>query len=223
MARRFIFVMMAMAILSSVCSAQLRGGFHGSARRARGFGGSFGGHHRDAFARGYFLGDTAFLYDDYPFGTAMPEPAPSQLVLLQSPGAADVPTTRIASLLIELEGDRYVRYGGIAGAAQPDAGTRGISALETTSHPTKTPSQIAQQPLPPTVLIYRDGHHEEVADYAIVGRVIYAHRANDEQTEYGLNNIQTSALDLPATVRANREHGVSFVLPAGPNEVVTRP
>ncbi|MGC2245066.1 MAG: hypothetical protein WA609_00560, partial [Terriglobales bacterium] len=211
---------------SLACGAQMRGGFHGSARGARAFGGSFGGHHRDALARGYFLGDTAFLYDDYPFGTAMPESAPSQLVLLQSPGTADVPTTRIASLLIELQGDHYVRYGGVARPAQPDAGASRISALETTSRPTMTPSQIAQQPLPPTMLIYRDGHREEVADYAIVGRVIYAHRRNlrnDGQTGYGLNQIQISALDVPATVKTNRDQGVTFVLPSGPNEVVTRP
>src|SRR6202041_660919 len=80
---------------------------------------------------------------------------------------------------------------------------------------------------PPTVLIFRDGHREEVADYAIVGCVIYAHRArasgDDDQNGYGLNNIQVSALDVPATVRMNRENGVSFVLPDGPNQVLTRP
>jgi hypothetical protein len=227
MARKFIFVVMAAALLSPACVAQMRGGFRGSARGARGFGGSFRGRQRDALARGYFVGDTAFLYDDYPFGPAMPETAPPQFVLMQAPAAAEAPSVKIASLLIELQGDRYVRYGGVTRPAQPDAGTRGVSTLETTSRPTITPSQIARQDLPPTVLVFRDGHREEVADYAIVGRVIYAHRAgasgNDDQNGYGLNNIQVSALDVPSTVRTNRQNRVNFVLPAGPNQVVTRP
>jgi hypothetical protein len=224
MAHRFIFVLIAAALLSPVAGAQMRGGSRGSARGARDFGGSFGGHRRDAFARGYFVGDTAFLYDDYPFGPAVPEPAPSQSVL-QSPGVADVPTTKIVSLLIELQGDHYVRYGGVARPAQPDAGTSRVSALETTSRPTITASHVLQRDLRPTVLVYRDGHREEVADYVIVGRVIYAHKArvDDDLLAYGLNNIQVSMLDLSATLKANRENGVSFVLPDGQNQVITRP
>jgi hypothetical protein len=222
MARRLIFGVIAAALLWSPCAAQMRGRVQGSAHGARTFGRSFGGHRRDAFARGYFVGDTPFLYDDYPFGPAIPEPAPSQSVL-QSPGAADVPPTKISSLLIELQGDRYVRYGGIARPAQSDAGILGVSAFRTTSRPTITPAPVARQDLPPTVLVYRDGHREDVADYAIVGRVVYAHSTHSDQTGYGLNKIQVSALDVAATVSANRESGVIFVLPAGPNEVVTRP
>jgi hypothetical protein len=225
MVRRFIFVVMAAALLSPACIAQMRGGSRGSARGGRGFGGSFRGHQHDAFARGYFVGDTAFLYDDYPFVPAMPESEPPQFVLMQPPAAAEVPSVKIASLLIELQGDRYVRYGGVARQPQSDAGTRGVSTLETTSRPTITLPQTARQDLPRTVLIFRDGHREEVADYAIVGRVIYAHRASgdDDQNGYGLNNIQVSALDVPGTVKANRENGVNFALPDGPNQVVTRP
>jgi hypothetical protein len=227
MARRFIFVVIAAALLSPACMAQMRGGFRGSARGGRGFGGSFRGHQHDAFARGYFVGDTAFLYDDYPFGPAMPESEAPQFVLMQAPVAAEVPSVKIASLLIELQGDRYVRYGGVARQPQSDSGTRGVSTLETTSPPTITLPRTARQDLPRTVLIFRDGHREEVADYAIVGRVIYAHRAgangSDDQNGYGLNNIQVSALDVPATVRTNRENGVNFALPDGPNQVVTRP
>lgn len=222
MARRLILVVIAAALLSRVANAQMRGGSRGFARGAYRYTGSR--HNRDAYARGYFVGDTPFLYDDYPFGSATPEPTLPQLVL-QSMGAADVPSAKIAPLLIELQGDRYVRYGGVARPAQPDAGTRGVSTFEATSRSTIARSQIVQQDLPPTVLVYRDSHREEVADYAIVGRVIYVHRAgvDDGQPEYGLKSIQVSALDISATVKVNRESGVSFVLPAGPNQVVTRP
>jgi len=221
MARRFIFVVIAGALLAPVCTAQVRGGFHGSARGVRGFGGSLGGHHREAFTRGYFVGETPFLYDDYPFGPALPEPAP-QFFVTQSPAAADAPSVKTASLLIELHGDRYVRFGGSARSTEAAGPEREVSVLATTSSPI-TPPHLAPPDLPPTVLVYRDGHREEVADYAIVGSVIYAHRTHDEQIGYELNSIQVSALDIPATVRVNREAGVSFALPAGPNEVVTRP
>ena len=213
---------MAGALFSPVCVAQMRGGLHSAGRGARGFGGAFGGHRRDASARGYFVGETPFLYDDYPFAPAVPEPATPQFIVIPPPAAVDSPPIKTAPLLIELQGDRYVRYGGNARSADT-GGTRHTSALETASHSPAAPSRLAQQYLPATVLIYRDGHREEIADYAIVGRVIYAHTANDDQTGYGMNNIQISTLDVPATVTANRERGVSFVLPAGPNEVVTRP
>ena len=35
--------------------------------------------------------------------------------------------------------------------------------------------------------------------------------------------IQIADLDLPATLRLNQERGLKFVMPSGPNEVVTRP
>lgn len=217
MARRFIIALLAAAVLTPLTTAQMRGGFRGSARGARGFRSSFIGHHRSAVASGYFFGDTPFFYDDYPF-----EPAPPQVIVVQAPAAADTRPAKPAPLLIELQGDRYVRYGGVAQSTQPDAGTREASALEATSRQKVTPPHLASPDLPPTVLVYRDGHREEVADYAIVGRVIYAHN-NDEQTGYGLKNIEVSALDIPATMKTNRENGVNFALPAGPNEVVTRP
>ena len=95
---------------------------------------------------------------------------------------------------------------------------------ETTAGP-GTQAQTTAADLAPTVLVYRDGHREEVPDYVIVGRVIYAHtnRDRDSEGDYDMTNIQLSALDIPATMRANRENGVRFVLPAGPNEVITRP
>lgn len=228
MARKLILVVIAAALLLPASVAQMRAGFRGSAGSVRGFGGQFRSHPHNAAARGYFLGDTAFLYDDYPFGPAVPETAPPQFVLMQSPAAAvDTPSVKIASLLIELEGDHYVRYGGVPRSAEPASMRLGISTLDATSRPATTQSQTAQHDLPPTVLVFHDGHRVEVADYAIVGRTIYAHRAgassDDENAGYGLNNIQVSALDISSTVKANRENGVSFVLPAGPNQVVTRP
>jgi len=229
MARRFILALLVAAVLTLLSiaqmRAQMRGSFRGSARGARGFRSSFiGHHHRSAIASGYFLADTPFFYDDYPFEPAMPEPSPPQVILVQAPAAADTPPpAKAAPLLIELQGNRYVRYRGGAQSTQPDVDLREVSALAAPSLQTLTPPHLAPPDLPPAVLVYRDGHREEVADYAIVGRVIYAYGANNSQPAYGMRSIEVCVLDVPATIAANRENGVNFILPAGPNEVVTRP
>lgn len=194
-----------------LCFGQMRGGFRNSGHGSSGFRASFSGQRqsRSAIPLGYFVGDTPFFYEDYPFDRALPEPAQPQAIL--TPSALDgPPQAKTPPLLIELRGDRYVRYGGA-----PQSPGRDMPASPIATNTSKT--------LPSTVLVYRDGMREEIPDYAIVGQVIYAHTLSNGQAGYGMKNIQVSALDLPATIKANHENGVSFVLPAGPNEVVTRP
>lgn len=58
-----------------------------------------------------------------------------------------------------------------------------------------------------TVLIYRDGHAEEVGNYAIVGKTIWVF--NEERAK----KIPLADLDLPATKRDNEDRGIDFVLP----------
>jgi hypothetical protein len=71
-------------------------------------------------------------------------------------------------------------------------------------------------------LIFRDGHHEESSDYSIISGVIYA-RGDYWTSGSWSKQIPLSQLDLPATLKANQERGVTFRLPGAPNEVVTRP
>jgi hypothetical protein len=59
---------------------------------------------------------------------------------------------------------------------------------------------------PKTVLIYRDGHKEEVQNYAIVGE-------NLIDLGETRRKIALTALDVPATVKANDERGTDFTLP----------
>jgi hypothetical protein len=218
MPRRFLLALLILALLPLLAQAQRRGGSGHSARSTPGLG------HRHSFVpTGYFLGDTPFFYSDYPFDAAIPEYAPSQPVIMRA--AADTPSeAKPAPLLIELQGDHYVRYGGIQQSSQRATPAAEMPRPETTAGP-GTQAQTTAADLAPTVLVYRDGHREEVPDYVIVGRVIYAHtnRDRDSEGDYDMSNIQLSALDIPATMRANRENGVRFVLPAGPNEVITRP
>jgi hypothetical protein len=61
-------------------------------------------------------------------------------------------------------------------------------------------------PVDPTVLIFRDGHKQEVNNYAIMGQTVYVF---DSRTQ----KIALGDLDVPATVKANDDRGVAFQLP----------
>ena len=62
---------------------------------------------------------------------------------------------------------------------------------------------------PPTVLVYRDGHREEVQNYAIVGQTLY------DLGTFVAHKIPLASLDLKQTVKANEDLGLDFTLPAG--------
>ena len=121
--------------------------------------------------------------------------------------------------MIELQGNRYVRFGGTQQSAARGMNSAPDYAEANASSVTQPPSP---RELPPTVLIFRDGHREQIPEYAIVGSTIYA-TGNYWQSGQWTKNIQLSALDIPATIQANHASGVNFMLPSAPNEVVTRP
>ena len=79
----------------------------------------------------------------------------------------------------------------------------------------REPEQSTQQPLQPvadqpqTVLVFKDGHRQEIANYAIVGATLYD--LSDGRTK----KVGLAELDLTATVKQNDERGVDFKLPAG--------
>jgi hypothetical protein len=77
--------------------------------------------------------------------------------------------------------------------------------------PREPPTQPAAEPVqdqPSTVLIFKDGHQVEVANYAIVGATLY------DLSDGRSKKVQLADLDLPATVKENDERGVEFQLPA---------
>jgi len=61
---------------------------------------------------------------------------------------------------------------------------------------------------PQTVLIFKDGHQIEVANYAIVGSTLYDLTGGHRQ------KIALADLDLTATAKQNDERGIDFQLPA---------
>ena len=74
------------------------------------------------------------------------------------------------------------------------------------------PQQAKAPPSPPeeqeaTLLVFRDGHKQEVRNYAIAGQVLWDFGAK------GTHKIPLSDLDLETTRKLNDERGVDFVLP----------
>jgi hypothetical protein len=71
--------------------------------------------------------------------------------------------------------------------------------------------QPSAQPVtaqPSTVLVFKDGHEQEIENYAIVGGVLYD--LSDGRTK----KVQLAELDLQATVKQNDARGVEFEVPA---------
>ena len=62
-------------------------------------------------------------------------------------------------------------------------------------------------PQAPTILIFKDGHQLEVANYAIVNQALY------DLTPGHRRRIALADLDLPATEKQNDDHGIVFQLP----------
>jgi hypothetical protein len=155
-----------------------------------------------------FLG-SPFFYADNPAAVQTPPP---QVFIVQPTAAPDLPPeTKPEPLLIELRGNRYVR-----------SGERGVNVPPDYSEVTRPIQHAAQSERPSAVLIFHDGHREQVREYVIVSGVLYA---QEDYWQHGrwTRNIRLSTLDIPATATANRENGVKFMLPSAPNEVVTRP
>jgi hypothetical protein len=125
-------------------------------------------------------------------------------------------------LMIELQNGHYVRVS--ATVANGDTLATGQSpsrarSLQTLSSMDPVPQA---QPLPPAVLIFRDGHREEVRDYTIADGILYA-RGDYYTDGYWNKKINLATLNLPETMQANADRSVNFVLPSSPNEVITRP
>lgn len=62
-------------------------------------------------------------------------------------------------------------------------------------------------PSPPTTLVFRDQHKQEIQNYAIIGHTLW--NFADQRTQ----KIPLSDLDLPATQKVNEDRGVNFRLP----------
>lgn len=74
--------------------------------------------------------------------------------------------------------------------------------------PADDPSPADARQQIPVVLVYRDGHEQEVTNYAIVGPTLY------DLGSFVAHKIPLAELNLKATIKANDDRGVDFSVPA---------
>jgi hypothetical protein len=185
------------------------------------FAGGFGAQHGGRYGGGYPIGlgywDSLFS-DDY---TEYPPAAPPVVVIQPPEARAEESVAQFPSpaqpLLIELQGDRYVRVSGGEGPGDSDPGAaRSVFGPGTVETP---PASVSPQA---TILVFRDGSREEIAGYTIADGVLYA-QANYYTDGSWNQRIPLSSLDVAETVGANRARGVPFQIPGSPNQVIVGP
>jgi hypothetical protein len=170
--------------------------------------------HRDF--RGTFTGDSyvgawpylaSGYYDSLDFPSSYEPAPPAPPAPSPTPPATVVENSAPEPALLELQGNQWVRVSSFKTAVnEPMASTQGRGA----------------KPMPPAVLVFRDGHREEVSSYSIIGPVLYS-KADYWASGSWTRAIQIADLDITATLKENQERGVPFNLPSGPSEVVIRP
>jgi hypothetical protein len=208
-----------LAALTPCMSAQ-RTAFHGFNRG--------GGAH--SFSYPLALSDP--LYSDFLSSTGYPVASQPPVIILQAaPAQPAAPATERVSappqpLMIELQGDRYVRVSGEESSSAEMIGPETIDQIRV-SRPARRPSDAADRSTPaadiaPAILVFRDGHREEVTGYTIADGVLYA-RADYYTAGSWNQKIELSSLNLPETIQSNRSRGVKFQLPTASNEIIVGP
>jgi hypothetical protein len=154
-------------------------------------------------AYGYY--GTPYFYSDYyepsDFEYQLPEAAPPPIQVQVK--AEPLPDP----VLLELHGSRWVKVTNFG---------------ESSDRALATETQIKIKPLPPAILVYRDGRTEELSSYSIVGGSIHT-KSNYWTTGVWTRTIPVADLDIPATLKENQKRGVNFELPLGPDEIMLRP
>jgi hypothetical protein len=181
-------------------------------------------------ARRFFDGAAFAPYYDYDndYGRGTIESPPPYIIVQTQPALSAPAPKSPESLVLELRGDHWVRitnYGQsqTEQSSQPEseqASNSPSSILPATTR--RTQAAVPRSPLPPAVLVFRDGHEEQVEKYVIKGTTIYT-SADYWTTGTWTRKVEIVELDVPSTLKLNQERGAKFSLPSGPNEVMIRP
>ncbi len=194
-------------------------------------GGSARFHQGHTSGRGALLFPYPYFYPDSDADYDSQQTAQPQVIVLpaSAPAPPPAPAAPRESLLIEWQGDHFVRTTMSAKAAPGGEGVldyseKSVLVLPASGRSASGRKGAVQPPreLPPAILVFHDGRREEVSDYTIMSGTIYS-KADYWTTGSWSRKIQIADLDVPATLRLNQQRGVKFVLPASPNEVVVRP
>jgi hypothetical protein len=138
---------------------------------------------------------------------------------------APQPVRVIQPILIERQGDEWVQVSGYSqspASAQAEASTTAGTTHRRATLPSGNEAAEPPREIPPAVLVFRDGHQEEVKSYTIIGNTLYA-KTNYWASGVWTRKIEIANLDVPATLKLNAQRGSNFRLPSGPQEVMIRP
>jgi hypothetical protein len=90
---------------------------------------------------------------------------------------------------------------------EEDGDQDAYAPLTSNRHASTESYSQAPDPIPATVIVFRDQHKQEVQNYAIVGQTLWAFSSGRTQ------KIPLSDLDVSATEKANDDRGVAFRAP----------
>jgi hypothetical protein len=226
------FAVLAAALLPSVTSAQVSGmRTHETSPRPRSSFGLSGAVGNARPSPRHFVDNSGFLFFPYFYTDSdsgdnrdKPEPAPVQ-VLVGSPAPSPTPATHAAEpLVLENRDGKWVRIP--TGNQLPTIPPSPQPASVKTTGPHPGVIELAEvaaplPKLPPAVIVFRDQHVEELGKYVIQGDALFT-SADYSATGSWTRKIYLKELDLPASLKLNKDRGTKFNLPSSPNEVVVR-
>jgi len=155
-----------------------------------------------------------FYDSDYDYDDSDYEPVePANKAVHAQPEQESVPTAHPAeSLILENRNGQWVRI--------PTGTQAPISPPAEVSGPRDAASRSAIK-LPATVLVFRDGHQEEVERYVVQGTGLYT-SADYWSSGTWTRRIPIAELDVLTSVKLNAERGGNFSLPTSSYEVIVR-
>jgi len=172
------------------------------------------GQARHRPSNGYFF--YPFYDSDYDYYDSDYEPVePPDKAVHAQPEQESVPIAHPAeSLILENRNGQWVRIPtGTQWPISPPAEVSGPGPKDVASRsPIKLPS---------TVLVFRDGHQEEVERYVIQRTDLYT-SADYWNSGTWTRRIPIAELDVPASVKLNAARGGNFSLPTRSYEVIVR-
>jgi hypothetical protein len=225
---------LAAMVFASSAHAQARGGFSSASAGRTGMVPS-GRHAGRPIARlrrsrhsSTGSGYVPYFYDDYDSEPEASEPPPQTV---EATIAQPAPAAAVSKpgFVLELQGDHWVRltnYGELQAGEQSGQPAlkpaSGSAAPVPAANPHRAQAAEPSSQLPPAVLVFRDGHEEEIRKYTIVGTTLYT-SSDYWNSGSWTRKIQIADLDVPETLKLNQQRGAKFTLPSGPNEVMMRP
>lgn len=198
------------------------GALSGRLVRARHGQGTFANSAYGPYFYPYYDSGFGDSYGDYYYDGAASQFSGETSAPAAPPAPLAYPARPVESLVVELRGDHWVRLTSY-GAQEPGAnGNQEIASSPNAAAANAAARTSPPVELPPAVLVFRDGHTEQAANYTIIGKSITI-RTDYWTTGAWTRTIPLAALDLPATLKLNHERGTRFSLPTRTGEVMMRP